>query len=199
MEVPPSVTMKRPAVARQLSANCLKDGAMRRGDLVALLVMALAAACPFLPAGAETKYKPCSLLTAAELEGALRGKVARANEKGSTIPDGPFKSEIMSTCDWVVGSSAVTLSVMRGPQNPLEQAIGVAALPGDRGEAQAARVDGRAREHSRGGLRVPEAPGERTHGTSGVVVRDGEQGSRVLARRQRQGLRDRPAGEGPRR
>ena len=101
---------------------------MKRGQLIALLVMTLAALCPPVRGSAATKYKPCSLLTAAELETALHGKVDRSAEWDTTIPDGPFKGDVMSTCDWVVGSNTVTLNVIRGPKNQQEQAAGLAAF-----------------------------------------------------------------------
>ncbi len=96
---------------------------MRR-DVLMLLTAVLMGVALSLRADAATKYKPCSLLTAAELETALRGKVDRFADKDMTIPAGPFKGDIMSTCDWVVGSAYVTLNVIRGPRNPQEQAAG---------------------------------------------------------------------------
>jgi len=101
---------------------------MRRGQLTALLVMMLAALSSPVRVSAEAKYKPCSLLTAAEVETALHGKVDSSFERDMTIPDGPFKGEIMSTCDWVVGSNTVTLNVIRGPRSQQEQAAGLATF-----------------------------------------------------------------------
>jgi hypothetical protein len=99
---------------------------MRRRHVVVVLMTILVAAALSLRADAATKYKPCSLLTAAELETALSGKVGRFADRDMTIPEGPFKGDIMSTCDWEVGSSYVTLNVIRGPKNPQEQAAGLA-------------------------------------------------------------------------
>ena len=93
-----------------------------------LLMIILATASIVLRAEAATKYKPCSLLTGADLEAALSVKVDRSNETDTTIPDGPFKGETMSTCNWIVGSNSVTLNVIRGPKNPQEQAAGLAGL-----------------------------------------------------------------------
>jgi hypothetical protein len=101
---------------------------MKRTQIVVLFTMVLIATVMPLPADAASKYQPCSLLTAAELETALRGKVGRFADRDMTIPEGPFKGEIMSTCDWEVGSSYVTLNVIRGPRNPQEQAAGLASL-----------------------------------------------------------------------
>ena len=101
---------------------------MRRTLIVMLLMAVLAAASLSHRVEAATKYGPCSLLTAAELEAALSGKVDRSNERDTTIPEGPFKGEIMSTCDWAVGSSYVTLNVIRGPKNQQEQAAGLASF-----------------------------------------------------------------------
>ncbi len=67
-------------------------------------------------------------MTAAELETALRGKVDRFADRDMTIPEGSFKGDIMSTCDWVVGSAYVTLNVIRGQRNPEEQAAGLASF-----------------------------------------------------------------------
>lgn len=101
---------------------------MTRSQIVALVALILFAASLSIPVDAATKYNPCSLLTAAELETALHGKVDRSAERDNTIADGPFKGDIMSTCNWVVGSNFVTLNVIRGPKNAQEQAAGVASL-----------------------------------------------------------------------
>lgn len=101
---------------------------MTRKLAVMLLLIVPAAGC-FAPlAGAAAKYRPCSLLSPTELEMTLGGKVDQSNEADVTIPDGPFKGEIMSTCNWTVGSRFVTLNVIRGPRNSQEQAAGVASL-----------------------------------------------------------------------
>ena len=101
---------------------------MKRSRIVLLVAIILLAASPRFAVDAATKYKPCSLLTAPELETALHGKVDRSAERDTTIPDGPFKGDVMSTCDWVVGSNTVTLNVIRGPKNQQEQAAGLASL-----------------------------------------------------------------------
>ena len=101
---------------------------MKRSQMVPLFAMILLAASFSCRVDAATKYQPCALLTAAELETALRGKVDRSVERDTTIPDGPFKGEIMSTCEWVLGSNTVTLNVIRGPKNSQEHAAGLAML-----------------------------------------------------------------------
>ncbi len=101
---------------------------MKRTHVVVLFTTVLIATTAPLPADAATKYQPCSLLTTADLEKALRGKVGRFADRDMTIPEGPFKGDIMSTCDWVVGSSYVTLNIIRGPKNPQEQAAGLASF-----------------------------------------------------------------------
>jgi hypothetical protein len=101
---------------------------MKRTHIVVLVTTLLVATAMQLPATAATKYQPCSLLTAADLEAALGAKVDRFADRDTTIPEGPFKGEIMSTCDWVVGSTYVSLNVIRGPKNPQEQAAGLANL-----------------------------------------------------------------------
>lgn len=96
--------------------------------VMVLLATVAQAAAIALPGGAATKYKPCSLLTAAELEAVLGAKVGVTAEKDTTIPEGTFKGDTMSTCNWAVGSTYVTLNVIRGPRTPQEQAAGLAGL-----------------------------------------------------------------------
>jgi hypothetical protein len=52
-----------------------------RNALVLLAVALLAGAVP-APASSATKYRPCTLLTAADLERALKAKVTRAQQRG---------------------------------------------------------------------------------------------------------------------
>jgi hypothetical protein len=101
---------------------------MKRIWVMALLTTVALTAAIALSAGAATKYNPCSLLTTAQLEAVLRAKVGVTAEKDTTIPEGTFKGDIMSTCDWAVGSTYVTLNVIRGPRTPQEQAAGLAGL-----------------------------------------------------------------------
>jgi len=101
---------------------------MKRTHIAVLFTTVLIATAVLLTADAATKYQPCSLLTAADLEAALRAKVDRFADRDMTIPAGPYKGDIMSTCDWVVGSTYVTLNVIRGPKNPQEQAAGLAGF-----------------------------------------------------------------------
>lgn len=81
-----------------------------------------------LPVHAATKYKACSLLTTAELEAALRAKVTSADDTDVTVPEGPYKGETVSFCNWVMGAGYVTLSVMRGARTPEQRAAGLAML-----------------------------------------------------------------------
>lgn len=101
---------------------------MKRPYVVALFTIVLLTRAFSPLADAATKYRPCSLLTDAELETVLHGKVVRSAERDKSIPEGPFKGDIMSTCDWLVGFGSVTLNVIRGPKNPQEQAAGLAGL-----------------------------------------------------------------------
>ena len=101
---------------------------MRRQVAVMLLVIVPAAGCFAPTAVAAAKYKPCTLLSITDFEITLGGKVEQSNEGDVTIPDGPFKGEIMSTCNWTVGSRFVTLNVIRGPRTSQERAAGVASL-----------------------------------------------------------------------
>jgi hypothetical protein len=112
---------------------------MKRTHIVVLFTTVLIATAMHLPADAATKYQPCSLLTAADLEAALRAKVDRFADRDLTIPEGPFKGDVMSTCDWVVGSTYVTLNVIRGPKNAQEQAAGLASY---RAKAEALKRKG---------------------------------------------------------
>lgn len=101
---------------------------MKRIPLLALVFTLLLAWSTPLPVDAASKYRPCSLLTAAELEGALRVKLSSSNEGDIIIPEGPFKGETMSSCTWVMGSTYVALAVMRGPRTPEQRAAGPAIL-----------------------------------------------------------------------
>lgn len=101
---------------------------MKRIPLLALVLTLLLAWSTPLPVDAASKYRPCSLLTTAELEGALRVKLSSSNEGDIIIPEGPFKGETMSTCTWVMGSTNVTLAVTRGPRTPEQRAAGLTML-----------------------------------------------------------------------
>lgn len=80
----------------------------RSAGLIVLVVL-LVALAPMLPVNAASKYKACSLLTAAELEAALGAKVVRTVEGDSVIDQGPYKGETKSTCDRLLGGSTTVL------------------------------------------------------------------------------------------
>ncbi len=81
---------------------------------------------------AASKYKACSLLTAAEVEAVLKKKVSRTDEGDITIPEGAYKGEVQSSCTWTAGAtSAATsavLSIIRAPRTPRERAEGLAII-----------------------------------------------------------------------
>lgn len=81
-----------------------------------------------LPGRAASTYKACSLLTAAELEGALRQKLTRSDDSDIAVTEGPYKGETVSICSWVLGSAYVTLAITRRPRTPQQRAAGLAIL-----------------------------------------------------------------------
>jgi hypothetical protein len=94
-----------------------------------VLVTVLAAVAVPTPAGADSKYKPCSLLTTAEIEAVLGTKVAEAQEKDIPVTRGAYTGETMSGCTWgTKGPVSASLSVIRGPRTPEERAAGGANL-----------------------------------------------------------------------
>jgi hypothetical protein len=96
---------------------------------MALIAIALPAVAVQAPAGADSKYKPCSLLTTAEIEAVLGAKVAEAREQDVPITQGAYKGETMSGCTWATkGPVGASLSVIRGPRTPEERAAGGASL-----------------------------------------------------------------------
>lgn len=82
---------------------------MKRSAGLIVLVLLLVALAPMSPAAAASKYKACSLLTAAELEAALGAKVVRTFEGDIVIDQGPYKGETKSTCDRLLGGSTTVL------------------------------------------------------------------------------------------
>jgi hypothetical protein len=97
--------------------------------ITGLLAAVMLAAVVQLPADADSKYKPCSLLTSAEVEAVLGTKVAGAQEHDITVTEGPYKGEIMSGCTWDTGSRVgASLSVIRGPRTQEERDAGSANL-----------------------------------------------------------------------
>lgn len=75
---------------------------------------------------AATKYKVCTLLTAAEVEAVLKRKISRTDERDVLINEGLYKGEVMSNCSWAAGSGVATvqatLLVTRAPRTPQERA-----------------------------------------------------------------------------
>ncbi len=84
-----------------------------RVALVLLTAVLLATTVP-APASSETKYKPCTLLTTADLEGALKAKVTRAQQEGGDVEDEPglLKGETIDWCSWILGSSGGAIGVV---------------------------------------------------------------------------------------
>ncbi len=82
--------------------------------LVLFAVVLLASTVP-APASSATKYKPCTLLTTADLEGTLKVKVTRGQQEGGDVDDepGPLQGETIDWCSWVLGSIGVVLRVTR--------------------------------------------------------------------------------------
>lgn len=78
--------------------------------LTAVLLTTLGAA----PAGSATKYKPCTLLTTADLEGALKAKLSRAQQEGGDVADepGPLKGETIDWCSWIFVSGSDAIGVV---------------------------------------------------------------------------------------
>jgi hypothetical protein len=100
----------------------------RTSGLLPLIAIVLLTAAQ-LPAAADSKYKPCSLLTTAEIEAVLGTKVAEAQEKDIPVTQGAYKGETMSGCTWVTkGQVSASLSVIRGSRTPEEKAAGGASL-----------------------------------------------------------------------
>ncbi len=105
-----------------------------RNVLVLFAVILLAASVP-ASAGSATKYKPCTLLTTADLESALKTKLSRGQQEGGDVEDepGPLKGETIDWCSWILGSGSfgvilrVTRAVASIPQmadyvfTPLEE------------------------------------------------------------------------------
>jgi len=95
---------------------------MRRKCAMALFTAALLASVvpPAVPAAGQ--YKPCSLLTPAEVEAVLGAKVAKTSDA-----EGTYKGQTMATCSWatdpsgivtVAGKIGATLTITRGSGSP---------------------------------------------------------------------------------
>jgi hypothetical protein len=79
---------------------------------ILLAVVLLAAMVP-APASSATKYKPCTLLTTADLEGALKAKLSRAQQEGGDVEDdGPLKGETLDWCSWIFVSGSDAIGVV---------------------------------------------------------------------------------------
>ncbi len=89
----------------------------------AIVLLLVTATLP--PIDAASMYKACALLTAAELETTIRAKVQQSNDSDVTIPEGPSKGEVMSTCTWALGATLVSLNVSR-VRNAEQRAFGLA-------------------------------------------------------------------------
>ncbi len=95
------------------------------------LVIVSAAAVSLLGAAsviAASKYKACSLLTAAEVEAVLKKRISKTDEGDIIIPEGLYKGEVMSGCNWIAGETHAWLTVIRGPRTPQERAESQAIL-----------------------------------------------------------------------
>lgn len=81
--------------------------------LVLLMATLLAATVP-VPAGSATKYKPCALLTTADLEATLKAKLTRGQQEGGDVDNdpGPLQGETIDWCSWILGSSGGAIGVV---------------------------------------------------------------------------------------
>ncbi|MDQ7843685.1 MAG: hypothetical protein QN141_12310 [Armatimonadota bacterium] len=95
----------------------------------AVLSVLLAAGWPQGRGFAASTYRACSLLTTAEVEAALRGRVTGSNERDAVVSTGPYRGETISGCTWIVGSAYLSVSVVRRkPAGEPEQAAAVRTL-----------------------------------------------------------------------
>ena len=102
---------------------------MKRTCVMVLVAAALLVTAVRPPAEADSKYKPCSLLTTAEIEAVLGAKVAEVQEKDIPVTQGAYKGETMSGCTWGTKSlTSASLAVIRGPRTPEEKAASGASL-----------------------------------------------------------------------
>jgi len=78
------------------------------------------------PGSSATKYKPCTLLTTTDLDGALNAKVTKSQGEYEAPPDneGPLKGEVVDGCSWILGSGAigVVLRIIRAVASVPEMA-----------------------------------------------------------------------------
>jgi hypothetical protein len=106
-----------------------RGGTPMKRTHVMVLTAALLAPVFGPPAEADSKYKPCSLLTTAEIEAVLGTKVAETKDQDIPVTQGAYKGEIMSGCTWTTkGPVSASLSIIRSPRTPQEQAAGGASI-----------------------------------------------------------------------
>ncbi|HEY6103003.1 MAG TPA: hypothetical protein VI007_07245 [bacterium] len=87
---------------------------MKRPSILVPFTAMLLAAAISLPANGASKYKPCSLLTPAEVEVVLGSKVIKTDEG-----DGLYKGQTMSSCNWTTGAKvSAILTVTSGSGSP---------------------------------------------------------------------------------
>ncbi|MDQ7842826.1 MAG: hypothetical protein QN141_01875 [Armatimonadota bacterium] len=81
---------------------------------VAMVLIAAVALVAPVPSTAATKYKPCSLLTSADLEAALGAKVSRGAQEGEdTDTQGtPLQGEVLDHCAWVLRAGQADVGVV---------------------------------------------------------------------------------------
>jgi len=101
---------------------------MPRFPVAALITIGLLSAGLSAPAEATSKYNACGLLTAAELQAVAGKGIDNTQEKDVVIPSGPYKDETMSTCTWALGTTYVTLNVIRGPRTEEQKSAGLAGF-----------------------------------------------------------------------
>ncbi len=99
-----------------------------RASIAAFLTAGLVGAVFTSAAAADTKYKACSRLTAAEIGAALNGPVTKTQDADIDVPSGPYKGVTVSSCTWVVGRSYVHLTIMPAPRTPEQRAEGLKGL-----------------------------------------------------------------------
>jgi hypothetical protein len=98
----------------RVTSRAQRRATMKHEPVIMLFTTVLLAAAISLPADAASTYKPCSLLTPAEVEAVLSTKVTKTDEG-----EGAYKGQAMSSCRWATGSNvSATLTVTRGSGAP---------------------------------------------------------------------------------
>jgi hypothetical protein len=116
------------AAIRTFGDNHRGGATLKRLSVVVLFTTVLLAAALPRPADAASKYKPCSLLTTAEVEAVLGAKVIGTSERDVPITEGPYKGETHSMCTWTTAKGGVMVTVSRGPRTPEERAAATAEV-----------------------------------------------------------------------